>query len=252
MVAERHLGPVPDRTANADGGHRHRADQLRSVPCGHRDGVVLACTGQGAAAERTADGTDSGRTDRSFAGELRTRWGDSRDVAGRRGDIRGSRNVAMAFPGGAACAVACDGLAEAEDVLAVDGAAAERSRWGEDRGHLGHRAAVELAADRPMLGQVLVLRLMMGWKLVALTRVEGDQPGGHELVEEELELPPEPVPVDVLVFVRQRPEVLVLAGQQQHGTVLAELVQLVGLEELAPVQLACSQLVSPCRAPPIS
>lgn len=168
-VVERLLGPVPDRTANADDGHRlrhhHRDRGDRSVPCGHRDGADPACTGQVVAVERTADGTDSGRTGRSFADGLRTRWGDSRDVVGRRADIRGSRNGAMACPGGAACAVACDGRVEAADVPAVDGAAVERSRSGEDRGHRGHRvaAAVGLVADRPMLG--LVLRPRMGWKL---------------------------------------------------------------------------------------
>lgn len=77
-------------------------------------------------------------------------------------DTRGSRNVAMACPGGAACAVACGDLAEVVDAPAVDDAAAERSRWGEDRGHRDHHAAVVLAEDRPMLDPEPVLGPMMG------------------------------------------------------------------------------------------
>lgn len=256
-VAGRLLGPVPDRTASGDDDlrhrHRHRGRGDRSVPCGHRDGADPACTGQVVAVERTADGTDSGRTGRSSADGLRTRWGDSRDVVDRRADIRGSRSGAMAFPGGAACAAACDGRVEAADVPAVDGAAVVRSRSGEDRGHRGHRvaAAVGLAADRPMLGPVLRPRMGLKSEEARSLAVE-DRPGEHGLVVAELELPTESVLVGGLVFVlEQRPVELGLA-ELEHGMVLAELVQQLALAVLESALPVYSQRVSPWKVLPIS
>lgn len=260
MAVERHLELVRVRMANADDVRhlqnlRDRADQLRNDPCGLQDGAVLACTGQVAVAERTAGGTGNVRTDRSFADELRTRWADSRDAEDRRVDIRGSRNVVKAFLDGAACAVACGGRAEAVDVLAVDDAAAEQSRWVEDRGNRDQRVAAELAVDRPMLDQGSVLWLWMRWKSEEPTTAEEDRLGEHESAAAELELPRELVPEDDPVFVpeqNRQPEELVLAEQQHHGTVLVELRQQMVPAVLESVLLVCSQRISLSRSLPVS
>lgn len=95
-------------------------------------------------------------------------------VEDRRADIRGSRNVGMACPGGAACAAACDGLAEAGEVPAVvvvvGDVAAELSRSGEGRAIRGHRG--ELAVGRAMME--------LGLEPVRLRSEE--QRGEHEFV----------------------------------------------------------------------
>lgn len=129
---------------------------------------------------RTADGTDSGRTGRSFADGRRNRSGDSRGVEDRRVGSQGIRSVAMACPGGVACAVACGDREEAEDVPAagvVDDAGVERLRSAVDREHRDHRE-VELVEDiqRRGLEPEPVLRLRTG------LRSEEGQPGERELV----------------------------------------------------------------------
>lgn len=113
--------PVPVHTANADDvlrcSVRHdRADQLRSGPSVRHDRDVVdpACTDQ-VAEERTADDKDSVRIGHRIAGELRSRWEDSKAVEDQHGDIPDSRS-AMAFPGEVAYAVACDESVAAEEV----------------------------------------------------------------------------------------------------------------------------------------
>lgn len=184
LGVEGHPGTVRGRTGNEDGGlRRHRdlrAGQPRSVPCGHLGEEVRACIGRGAAVVRTADGTDSGRTGRSFADGRRSRLGDSRGVEDRRVGSQGIRSVAMACPGGVACAAAYGDREEAADVLAagvVGDAEVGRLRSAVDRGRRDHRG-VESVEDSQWKGLEPgpVLRLRTG------LRLEEDQPGERELV----------------------------------------------------------------------